>query len=183
MRGGEESTTILTCENCEKEFEVDFIHRRKRYCSYACRNGGKHNAMYRNKKAAKKISEAITKSIIDGTRNFQKGYKTGYFESSKTATKQFYRSSYELRALQKLDADPTVTGLQTEALRIPYTHEGRDHIYIPDILVVSCGKTKVIEVKASYMRNDPLVSIKSNAAKEFCSKLGMIYEIWDEGDF
>lgn len=136
--------------------------------------------MYGNKEAAKKISESITQSIIDGTRNFQKGYKTGYFESSKTATKQFYRSSYELRALQKLDADPSVTGLQTEALRIPYTHEGRDHIYIPDILVVSDGETKIIEVKASYMRDDPLVYVKSHAARAFCNKLGMTYEIWDE---
>lgn len=181
MRSGSEEILTKQCENCKQDFEVPFAKRAKRFCNIFCSNQGEHNGMFHNAAGAQKISAARTREIVTGKRNFQSGYKSGYFESSKTPTKQFYRSSYELRALKKLDADDRVTSIQTEALRIPYTYNGEDRYYVPDILAIfKQGKSKVIEIKPNYRLEDEITRTKASFAAEFCDRLDMVYEIWDE---
>jgi hypothetical protein len=181
MRNGANEILTKQCENCKQDFKVPYAKRKKRFCSRSCAGSGEFNVMNLYPSIRQKISEARTREILEGKRNFQCGYKSGYFESSKTPTKQFYRSSYELRALKKLDADDRVTSIQTEALRIPYTYNGEDRHYVPDILAIfKQGKTKVIEIKPSYRLDEEITHVKTLFATEFCDRLGMIYEIWDE---
>jgi len=95
----------------------------------------------------------------------------------------FYRSSYELRALERLEQDPTVREFDTECVSIPYTYNDQQRFYIPDIWVKFRGDyEKLIEVKMKYLREDPVVLTKEIAAQAYCRTQGWDYEVWTEDD-
>jgi len=138
--------------------------------------------MWHNIIAGQKISEAASKAFIEGRRNFQKGYKSGYFVSTKSSLRMFYRSSYELKALEILESDPTVISFDTETLRIPYLRlDGSAHYYIPDITAHYVdGSVKLIEIKPSYQQFDESVITKRLAAQKYCEIHNLIHVTWDE---
>lgn len=181
MRDGNQGTVSLKCENCGRIFSKKYIHRKRTFCSKSCAKSGENNVMTRPEVAAK-VSAAISLSFIEGRRNFQKGYKSGYFESAKSNRRMYYRSSYELRALQILEADPAVVSFDTEALRIPYiTPDGTSHYYIPDIIVLdSVGRMKLVEIKPAYQADDVSVVTKRKVASDYCAQRNLLYETWDE---
>jgi len=104
-----------------------------------------------------------------------------------------YRSSWELRFMMKLDADPTVIEWGSEEMIIPYKSpiDGRMHRYFPDFIVRRKTKegiteTVVVEIKPFAQTKEPtpsktinkryitevqtwgINSAKWKAAQEFC---------------
>ena len=104
-----------------------------------------------------------------------------------------YRSSWELRFMMKLDADPTVIEWGSEEMIIPYKSpiDGRMHRYFPDFIVRRKTKegiteTVVVEIKPFAQTKEPtpsktinkryitevqtwgINSAKWKAAHEFC---------------
>lgn len=137
--------------------------------------------MFDNEIAKEKLSNTVAKKILDGKMNHPNGFKTGWFESRKNANKIFYRSSYELAAYRVLEEMDSVISFQGEPLKIPYTFEGKTRNYVPDLLVLfNDGRSKLIEIKPSYLHEDDCVLAKQRAAEEFCAARNMSYDIWDE---
>ena len=109
--------------------------------------------------------------------------KHGKFFSKKNNRELHYRSSYELRALQKLEVNIEVISFDVEAMRIPYIWRGKERIYLPDIWVLYRNKTQqIIEVKAAWNINDDRVQAKLKAAELFCSLRGIAFIVWTEKD-
>lgn len=132
--------------------------------------------------ASDTVKEKIRKTSLEryGTISPASTYITGSYESSKAGT-VFYRSSYELHAYKVLDADKTVISYMTEPFGIPYTYEGKQLNYYPDILAEKSGGIKLlIEVKPRTFVNKSITIIKAEAAKAFCKQNNMMFKIWTE---
>lgn len=91
----------------------------------------------------------------------------GYFKPKNPAKYKgnssniIYRSSYELKLFNRLDADPNVEWWQSEELNIPYRckTDGRVHRYFPDVVFKrNDGKTIMIEIKPHYQTVEPNAS-------------------------
>lgn len=206
-RDGQEVEIILKCEACEKEFKKLFIHRNTRFCSHSCANSGENNAMHGFKEklspmfgklawnngltketdkrlaaAGRKISKIISDKIVAGDWNHQCGYKSGHFISQKTGRSMFYRSSYELAALKKLEIDQNVKDFKTEPFSIIYKGlDGLDHRYHPDILIeLSDGTQKLIEIKPATLVKTEENKLKELAGRDFCELNKIVFEVWTE---
>lgn len=137
----------------------------------------KNRGQKRSDESRRRMSIAQAKRIINGRgQGLAKGYIKGYYFSPK-AGKIYYMSSWEQRAFQLLDQDPSVISFKTQPFRIALPN-GRN--YIPDILVIYLDKLILIEIKPSGflgMRDNP---IKFQAARDYCSMNNMKFEIWTE---
>ena len=180
MRDGESEFVTRTCEECEEDFVVPYIRRIQRFCGKSCANRGERNVTKRPEIAAK-ISENIKNRILEGQFKPHTHYKSGHFHSAKCKRTMFFRSSYEEKALDLLERDPSVEEFDTECVSIPYTYEGRSHFYIPDVWVkYRAGHEKVLEIKMKWQRDDPIVLVKEIAARAHAQSRGWEYEIWTE---
>jgi hypothetical protein len=112
-----------------------------------------------------------------------KKYKTGVFVD-RNGNKIRYRSSYEERALQILDADDNVVSIRAEAVAIPFVgSDGKNHLHYPDFIVYrKSGCVRVIEVKPESMRTSPYIRSREWGGAEFCSSIGWTYEVWTENE-
>lgn len=204
-RDGEEQEVILVCECCGSEFKKQFIHRYTRFCSHKCSSSGENNGMFKHPERSawngnswnegltketdsrlaavgKKISKVISDKIVAGEWNHQHGFKSGYFTSTKSGRKMFYRSSYELAALEKLDKDANVKDFKTEPFSIVYTGlDGFEHRYHPDIIVeLNDGTQKLIEIKPLSLKDKQENVLKEKVGRDFCEKNSLSFEIWTE---
>lgn len=120
-------------------------------------------------------------ATIAKKRKRRKKYHTGFHTSPKGGTFK-YRSQWEKDVAIYFDRDPLVISYGYEVLVIPYTSNlktGKIRKYYPDFLVTySDGTKKLIEVKRQDKISDPKVMKKSNAARVWCSKNNVIFEIW-----
>lgn len=92
-----------------------------------------------------------------------------------------YRSTWELRALELLDADPAVSGFQYESFSVPYVWEGHPRRTMPDYkLTLADGRVRVVEVKPKGYMQSPKEIAKREAATLFCAEHGWVYETWTE---
>lgn len=112
-----------------------------------------------------------------------------------------FRSSWELKFMRRLDADPRVTEWGSETIYISYfdPSAGRKRRYYPDFKAVMNGKTFVFEVKpykqtippenkkrrqrktvlleaATYITNQA----KWEAARKYCDARGWTFKILTE---
>lgn len=169
------------CEECNKEFKVKYTRKKQRFCNRSCSTINDNPA--KRPEVAAKISKSITERILSGNFKPYTHYKTGHFVSIKSNKQMYYRSSYELIALENLEADESVCEFDTEIISIPYEHNNRTHNYIPDIWVKkSNGEVFLIEVKMKWALDDEFVSAKAQAANKFCSNLSWKYLILTEDD-
>ncbi len=131
--------------------------------------------------------ENISKATI---RQYANGFEPrlhhlrGWHESPK-AGKVYYRSSYELKAYLKLDADDTVKTYQTETVTVEYWHPIKKITasYIIDLLVEYVdGSQKLIEVKPEKWLTDEVVICKIDAADMKAVDMGITFEVWTEMD-
>lgn len=110
-----------------------------------------------------------------------------------------WRSSWELSFMNFLDSHPGVIQWSSENLKIPYLNPltGKASIYIPDFLIIYVDKNgkkhgEVVEIKPlketcveqARSKRD-LMAVAQNqakwsAAREFCSKNGLVFRIMDE---
>lgn len=107
--------------------------------------------------------------------------RTPKHHHSRKAGKVLYRSSYELQAYKLLDRDPRVRTYVPEPGRIAYTLNGREHSYVPDLLVKHrCGRKVVVEIKPESQVATEKNLAKFRAAKRFCIEHGADWEVWTE---
>lgn len=109
-----------------------------------------------------KISETISNMYLSGGFKWAKGHYT----SSKTGKSSYYRSSWELKHMQSLDADVMVSTWQYEPFKLQYTWEGKTHNYLPDFLVTFAdGRKELQEVGVKSVKIRPRQSAKSAAGE------------------
>jgi len=109
-------------------------------------------------------------------------YHTGTYISPKCKKPIAYRSGWEKTVCEWLDQDSSVVEYFYEDLIIGYKTKPtqvKTKKYIIDFLVFySDGSKKIIEVKADNKVNHPITLKKTAAAKEWCGKNNVVYEIW-----
>lgn len=100
----------------------------------------------------------------------ERNYKRGHYVSSKTNTKEYYHSSYELERMKQLDNDGSV-GYWTKKHKIiiRYELDGKLHRYSPDFLINSSNGIILEEVKG-WVKNETEMIAKTNALKLFCQE-------------
>lgn len=132
----------------------------------------------------KKKAVTITSSKPTVTkRKKKKGhYHTGVYTSSKCKKEIHYRSGWEQVVCEHLDSDPLVKEFFYEELIIAYRTRPtqiKPKKYITDFFVIyTDGTKKIIEVKADNKVNHIITLKKTAAAKEWCTKNNVVYEIW-----
>lgn len=110
-----------------------------------------------------------------GTRGKTKKpkFREGWYESRKMQKALHYRSGYEARIYEYLDQDVEVLAFDVEPFEINYLHKGRQHKYIPDIIVhLTNNKTEIWEVKPSTQTLLEQNQNKWNAAAAACKARG-----------
>jgi len=184
-RGNENQFISKSCPTCKNNFQT--VYRpgdQRKYCSRTCALFNLHkNILKGNKEIARKISAARAREILAGKRNHPTGHKHGYFASTKNPNPIFYRSSYELKALEILEKNDQVLKITGEPFSIPYFYEGVMKNYIPDFLVEMVGnKCKLIEVKPKALANTQKNVLKKETAINFCKLNDMEYSEWTENN-
>ncbi len=110
-----------------------------------------------------------------------------------------YRSSWELKVMQKFDTHPNVVNWASESLKIPYQNPftGKYTVYVPDFVVTYVDakgnlKAEIIEVKpaketflerAKSLRAKAAVALntyKWAAANAFARQHGMTFRVMNE---
>jgi hypothetical protein len=108
-------------------------------------------------------------------------FKEGWHESTKMHRTFRYRSGYEKTVYECLDAMPEIVGYSVEPFRIPYIHEGQEHEYIPDILVIYNNDHKEVwEVKPASQTNLDINRNKWAAASRECAARGWEFMVITE---
>jgi hypothetical protein len=123
------------------------------------------------------LSRVIAQKHVDGSWNFVKGF----YVSTKTKQKCYYRSSWELQLMNELDADTDVLSWRSEFTSIPYLFEGITHHYVPDFHVVRSECQQLVEVKPAALRSMPKIAAKRVAAIEYCAQKCWEYVEWEPG--
>lgn len=150
----------------------------KKHLSEVCSNGfraGKNNGMFgrRHSDDAKaKMSESKSMLILDGKfRPYGSNKKTGWYESSKTGRKHWFRSSWEETVMNYLDKDPNVVTWNYESVRIQYYYNNNKRWHIPDFVVTFMNNTtEMWEVKPSQFLQTERVCRTSEAGKKYCAE-------------
>lgn len=108
-------------------------------------------------------------------------FREGYFDSAKMGRQIHYRSGYEQTVYECLDLDEEVLAFNAEPFEIPYIHKGRQHKYIPDLVVKYIdGSTYLYEVKPASQTSHEKNVDKWFAAEEACRKKGWVFEVLTE---
>lgn len=148
----------------------------------------KKNHWSTNPKLRKQITEThsqwISNQILNGKYNFKnKRFKTGYYINKTNRTKEYYRSSYELRRMKELDNTPNIKRWTTKhGIRIPYCIKNVRHFYIPDFFIETADNIKFIEEVKGYIENKKIFHAKTKAAISYCKKNGYKYKISYDND-
>lgn len=124
--------------------------------------------------------QKISQATIRRKETYSRG-RSGYHNSPKAGT-IYYRSSYELAAFQKLDADIRVIKYMPEPFTLEYLNSnGKIRRYRPDILVCyDRGLTLLIEVKAQWELQKEVVQLKAKAARDWCKRAKARFFFWTE---
>lgn len=131
-------------------------------------------------------SETWSRMIITGQdRRRTGGYESGYFFSTKMGREVKYRSSFEKAFYFTLEMCNSVVSYEVESLRVSYLYEGRNHYYIPDVLVkFSNGLTSLVEVKPKPFQSHEVNIEKFEAARLYCKEHDIhSFEVLDSGEF
>lgn len=132
---------------------------------------------------ASKVLNAPQKPTIVKKRVKKKSrYHTGTYVSPKCKKPINFRSGWEQIVCEYFDQDVNVVEYFYEDLIIAYRTrptQVKAKKYIVDFVVVYAdGTKKIIEVKAENKVNHPITLKKTAAAKEWCAKNNVVYEIW-----
>jgi len=120
------------------------------------------------------FSKIAANNIIGGRETYTKCSKSGHFYSKKNDKTFFYRSSYELKYLIKIEEDATVVEYNVEPFYIKYEYEGRIRRYIPDFLI---NNKKLVEIKPKFLSEDNKTIAKLNAGIEFAKENGYEFKV------
>lgn len=98
----------------------------------------------------------------------------GIYQSPKSKKLNNFKSSWELRLYEFLDATPLVRSWETECVRIPYILRGKRKWYLPDILI---NGRLLIEVKPMNQIKWGINQAKFSSAKQFCKMKGWVFQV------
>jgi len=139
------------------------------------KRSGKNNGMFgrnHSEETRSKMSEKKSKAILEGrfkaygTRN-----KKGWYTSTKTSKRHFFRSSWEEAVMKHLDSCDVVLTWDYESVRIPYLYSNNKRWYVPDFLVTFWGgETEMWEVKPKEFHLTERVIRTSEAGKKYCAE-------------
>lgn len=188
-RNGESLIIQKQCKNCHSVMNLIFKNRKQRFCSLSCKQSGVFNPLYgrhagsdeRATLRGQNVSKGLTKSIVSGSlKPSNHKHDSGMYDSVKMG-RIWYRSSYEKRAYEILDADDTVISFNKEPFSIIYEFDKKIKRYVPDIIInYHDGSKKLIEVKPAGMIGLPQNIAKQTAAIKFCADAGIMFECWTE---
>ncbi|MAE81492.1 MAG: hypothetical protein CMB80_02060 [Flammeovirgaceae bacterium] len=155
---------------CSRQCQGKNEEMRKLYSKHGAVGGkstwkGKHLSEEHKDKISKSVSEAYIKGFK---------YHTGVYKSTKTNKVHHFRSSWEHKYMQFLDADCSFVYWDYEPFIIHYEFEGRNRRYLVDFEVYrSDGSKSLIEVGVKkHKEEDPRNLAKFEAAREFAKKNG-----------
>lgn len=195
----------LVCPTCGVTFSVyASVADKRQFCSKSCANKGENNPFFgktgeahpvygtvgwshgltnetdeRIRKRSEHMSQIISAKIVAGEWTHVKGFVSGWHEGPKCG-RQFYRSSYERRYFEMLDADDDVLAYESEPFSIPYVFDGQIRNYTPDVLVTRRDRKQLVEVKPTALLNDPANVAKSDTARGWCSMNDVEYHVVSE---
>jgi hypothetical protein len=135
----------------------------------------------------KEHREAISAATITQySRGFdpKTHHRKGWHESPK-AGRVFYRSSYERRAFERLDADDSVLSYEVEVVTVKYHHPIKDiqSSYLVDLLVrYTDGHALLLEIKPLKLVFDDINQEKGKAALKYAKVRRWDYRVWTEID-
>jgi hypothetical protein len=108
-------------------------------------------------------------------------FREGWYESTKMGKSMHYRSGYEAKVYEYLDADNEVLTFEVEPFEIEYVHKGRSHKYVPDVIVRFInGKTELWEIKPANQTLLEKNEDKWHAAKRACDTRGWEFVVITE---
>ena len=118
-------------------------------------------------------------------RHKRKGrYHTGIYVSTKTGQQCKYRSGWELKYMEWLDAHAAVKSFGYEVVKIPYVSNLKTkklRTYYPDFLIeFNDGSLLLVEIKPSKKLVQAIVRKKLAAAEEWCSAHGATFQVITE---
>jgi hypothetical protein len=134
------------------------------------------------KSTREKLSTAAAKQHADGF-DPKTHHASGTHISSKCDKVIKFKSSYEKKALLKLDADENVLKYEYESVVINYYNPEKDinSSYLVDLKVYyKDGTVKLIEIKPNKFLTDPIVMAKIKAATTYAELHSLLFEIWEE---
>jgi hypothetical protein len=141
---------------------------------------GRNKGRVHSKEQNEQHSVRITQKYLNGEMK-KCGYgKSGYFFSQKNSAMIYYRSSFELVAMQLLEQMTPVISYVYEGLSIPYLDEkGVQRHTIPDLFINYLDGTKeVVEIKPTFKIKDQ--KLKLDAIENYCKDNGYKFAIWSE---
>lgn len=136
------------------------------------------------KETKEKLSKAAVEQHINGF-DPNTHHARGKHISSKSSKIIKYRSSYEKKALMKLDEDDNVLKYEYESRNsvVKYQNpiKGITSSYLIDLTVeYKDGTKKLIEVKPNKWLQDPVIAAKIAAGHDFAIQNNMEFEVWEE---
>ena len=137
------------------------------------RNRSRKGVFRHSEETKQEISEANVWKLRKGDFRY-----LGWANTQK-AGRVGFRSLYELRAIEMLDQDESVTRFEYERLAVPYWLNGKKRHTLPDFRTWG-SVDRVIEVKPRGFTYHSKEKIKMQAARTYCEEQGWVYEVWDE---
>jgi len=134
------------------------------------------------KETREKLSKATIQQYMNGF-DPKTHHARGEHISSKCDKIIKFKSSYEKKALMKLDADDKVLKYEYESTVVEYVNpvKGINGSYLVDLVVYyRDGTRKLIEIKPNAWLKDPVVLAKIKSAYEYAKNNGMNFEVWEE---
>ncbi len=156
-----EGDDYVICPSCGIPTRDLLVHYRSKHIGESIPPGTQSRALIIRdiKKKGRKTKAKITK------------FKQGNFYSEKNHCDIFFRSGLELKFIKHLEKNPKVRRYKAESLQIEYFFNGRDHNYIPDILVeYTDGKVELWEIKPKSQTKWDKNIAKWKAANIYCKK-------------
>jgi len=155
-------------------------------CGYAVRDLRQHWKAKHPKRVMPKncqMKVAVWRDFTGGKKKSRKlSFKEGYLVSNKMGgTEMHYRSSYEEKVYECLEALNDVMAYYVEPFKIPYFYDGKWRKYIPDIrLDFVDGHTEIWEIKPASQTTLKQNECKWTAMNEHATSLGWIFEVKTE---
>jgi len=128
-----------------------------------------NNDPIQNEKYKRKISETISKKILNGQINPLSNFNSGWYNS-----KFWYSSGLELDSMILMDK-LNINWIKNNRIKIKYIKNNEEHYYIPDFIITINNEEFIIEMKGFDWDGD--TELKSSFAKKEYENYYIFYSI------
>lgn len=132
-------------------------------------------------KQSKRQADCVLNSMITRASKVH-----GYYVNVKKSvrTDLYYRSNFELNAIDHFESNESIISYEFEPMRIDYDFDGHKKHYVLDFLVKwKDGSKTMIEIKPHCYTNYERYRVngaKFEAAEDLAEKMGCSFEVWTE---